>query len=83
MYTYLEASRNFFKTGLLISPVVTGRLCLEFNYHMFGARMGMLDVYIHSQDAGETRILRIAGNRGDAWRRAELPLHAAGNYSVS
>ncbi len=88
-YIYLEASGCDNKTASVISPTFNFSTLnqpeLRFNYLMYGANMGQLDVYI-STDNGNTwssSLWSLAGNQGYAWKEAIVDLNDyAGNPSI-
>lgn len=78
-YMYIESSsRNENDTARLISPVFDAsdtELCLEFFYHMFGASVGTLRVYVKlSTDSWnldpKRAIFSKSGNHGDLWYKS-------------
>lgn len=76
---YIESSsRNVNDTAKLISPVYElpdTELCFEFFYHMFGATIGSLRVYLKKESQSwdlntQTEFFSKEGNQGDKWYRA-------------
>lgn len=57
---------------------LSGKSCLQFYYHMYGASMGTLKVAL--QDA---LIFEKSGNQGDAWKMQEIRLQGSGSKEVS
>lgn len=82
-YMYVESSARIEnETARLVSPFYDrpeGEVCFEFYYHMFGASMGALRVYLHK--AGEPwefeprrAFFERSGNQGDRWYRSVTSL---------
>ena len=75
-------------TGLLPSVSMTSECldictltdpCLRFNYHMWGANMGTLDVSVNG-----TSVWSLSGNQGNTWLQAQVDLSAfAGSRSAN
>lgn len=50
---------------------VTGKHCLTFFYHMYGAGTGLLSVYLKKEgDSGESLLWRRRGEQSISWLRA-------------
>ena len=79
MYIETSSPRQEGDKARLNSPKMqfSGRMCLSFYYHMYGASMGALNVYIN----GET-IFAANGNKGDMWLKADVDVNLRGTYSV-
>lgn len=78
-YMYLESSSRFENdTARLISPFYDkndNNTCFEFYYHMYGATMGTLRVYLKkANDSWEfeakNAFFERSGNQGDRWYRS-------------
>ncbi|EPY89975.1 hypothetical protein CB1_000063003 [Camelus ferus] len=74
-YMYIEASHMVYgqKAQLLSGPLrgVTGKHCLTFFYHMYGAGTGLLNVYLKKEgDSEETLLWRRGGEQCISWLRA-------------
>ncbi|XP_031572670.1 meprin A subunit beta-like [Actinia tenebrosa] len=75
-YVYVEASSSTTKgqTATLVSkvfpPAPSGR-CMSFFYHMYGATMGSLNVYIKSSSSPVlSRVFKISGDQKNKWHQA-------------
>lgn len=55
--------------------------CLSFLYYMSGD-VGRLNVYIVGQDEATSLLWRLAGNQGNEWNIAQLPIDAAEGFKV-
>lgn len=74
-YMYIEASHMVYgqKAHLLSGPLrgVTGKHCLTFFYHMYGAGTGLLSVYLKKEgDSEEFLLWRRRGEQSISWLRA-------------
>lgn len=76
---YIESSsRNENDTARLISPVFDAldtEVCLEFFYHMFGATIGSLRVFVKKYSdtwilEPKRAVFSKSGNQGDRWYRS-------------
>ena len=77
---YIEASSPRKKNDnakLSFTSAGSGMFCMTFYYHMFGGGIGTLKVYIGSQEKFTS-----TGNKGNAWKKAELDVTASGSVSV-
>ena len=54
-----------------------GATCLTFFYHMYGARIGRLQVTVNGRS-----VFFASGNKGNSWLEASINLNLQGNYSV-
>ncbi|CAB3990325.1 MAM and LDL-receptor class A domain-containing 2-like [Paramuricea clavata] len=72
---YIEASNQKPNgTARLISPSTTkAKSCLIFFYHMFGANVGELQVYVKSGGKMGLPVWRRSGDQGDKWLQAHVP----------
>ncbi|XP_059958263.1 MAM domain-containing protein 2 isoform X5 [Mesoplodon densirostris] len=73
-YMYIEASHMVYgqKAQLLSRPLrgVTGKHCLTFFYHMYGAGTGLLNVYLKKEgDSEESLLWRRRGEQSISWLR--------------
>lgn len=84
-YMYLESSSRFENdTARLISPFfdkTENNTCFEFYYHMYGATMGTLRVYLKKANDtwdfdGSLAFFEKSGNQGDQWFRSLTSLGA-------
>ena len=77
---YIETS--FHQKGdsaILISPKLpfSGKMCLQFYYHMYGAGMGTLNVFLK-----RARVFTACGDKGDKWLKAAIDVDLSGMYAV-
>ena len=59
--------------AILTSPEIStgpGQYCLDFWYHMYGAHIGSLNVYLWYGDQNNTNIWLLSGEQGNLWNRA-------------
>jgi len=67
----------------LESHYVVGTInCLSFLYYMSGEDVGKLNVYVVGQDEATSLLWRLAGNQGNEWNTAQLPVNAAEGFKV-
>jgi len=76
-YAYVEATNNFNLTAILNLPCVditsNSDAFIIFDYHMFGAAMGTLDLEISTNSGSSwTNIWTLSGNQGDQWLNANI-----------
>ena len=57
---------------------LTGKSCLRFYYHMYGAAMGTLKVKLC-----DGVIFEKSGNQGNQWKLQDIPLQGSGSKEVS
>ena len=62
------------KTGIKF----TGKSCLHFSYHMYGASIGTLNVLV-----GGRNVFTKSGNQGNAWHNEIVKVSHSGVTSVS
>ena len=82
-YIYVESSNpNYpYKVGRITSPCFdlsnTGAATLEFDYHMYGTSMGMLELQISTDDKTTwTTIWSLSGDQGDQWTTQVVDLNS-------
>ncbi|XP_064619815.1 MAM and LDL-receptor class A domain-containing protein 1-like isoform X2 [Lineus longissimus] len=78
-YMYIEASnsRTNAKAHLLSSNVNgTGRMCLEFFYHMWGTHIGTLNVYQQLIRGSKDKVWSLSGAQGNYWKRGNAEVNA-------
>jgi len=87
-YIYIEASqpRKPNDTAKLISSRVPGSTasdgkCLSFWYHMYGADINTLSVYVRT-GAYDTLLWSRMGTRGDKWIRALVTVNSRTHFQV-
>ena len=81
-YIYTEASNTFntlfvFQTECFNVDALPG-MELSFWYHMYGASMGDLEVFIIETSGDTTEIYGIYGDQGDLWKQAVFDLDSLG-----
>lgn len=77
---YIETSyHQYGDRARLLSPKLqfNGNMCLRFFYHMYGASMGTLNVYIN----GKT-VFTASGNKGNVWLRKDIDVNFSGMLAV-
>lgn len=57
--------------------------CLKFFYNMSGENLGRLNVYSVDQDDKPFLLWRLAGDQGNEWRSAQVPVDAFQGFKVS
>ncbi|KAH9494981.1 hypothetical protein Btru_018317 [Bulinus truncatus] len=87
-YVYIESSspRKPGDKARIDSPVYPGggAQCLQFYYHMYGAGMGTLFVYVRnvgSVDPGSI-IWSMNSNRGDAWLKGQANINTPNAFQI-
>jgi len=81
-YLFLNASGKSpgDKAGL-ISPIIHGNYCMSFKYHMYGATMGTIIVYIKTPNT--TRPVWVKSlSQGNHWEDAKVQLSQTTPYRV-
>lgn len=79
-YMYIETSyHQKGDNAILISPKLpfAGRKCLQFYYHMYGAGMGTLNVFLNG-----ARVFTACGDKGDMWLKAAVDVNLSGMHTV-
>ncbi|KAJ8050465.1 MAM and LDL-receptor class A domain-containing protein 2 [Holothuria leucospilota] len=82
-YAYLETSsgvNNY--NARLISSILSsqGRYCMEFYYHMYGAHINELSIYL--LDQLEQKVWTKRGNQGDVWLQGLIQFVNNGTHQV-
>ena len=87
-FIYIEASRPAMKddNAWLASPVIptvstTDPKCFQFQYFMYGAAMGSLNILIY-KDGSFKKVWSLSGNQGEVWRTGVVPLPTGVNQRV-
>ena len=87
-YIYIEASwpRKANDTAKLISSNVPGTTasggkCLSFWYHMYGADINTLSVYVRT-GSHDTLLWSKTGTRGDKWLQALVTVNSRTHFQV-
>ncbi|XP_057354571.1 MAM domain-containing protein 2 isoform X4 [Manis pentadactyla] len=86
-YMYIEASHMVYgqKAHLSSRPLrgVTGKHCLTFFYHMYGAGTGLLSVYLKKEgDSEESLLWRRGGEQSISWTRALIEYSCERQHQV-
>ncbi|XP_013393210.1 MAM and LDL-receptor class A domain-containing protein 2-like, partial [Lingula anatina] len=85
-YYYIETSspRVTGDMARLVSPMVqaNGTSCLTFWYHMYGAHVDKLNVYVMNRPTLGNPVWTRAGTQGDKWVQAQVNIRARGRYKV-
>ena len=86
-FAYIETSspRRPNDTARLISnsQVTTSRQCLNFWYHMYGAHVNQLNVYLKKGNNLGRPVWSKFGTHGDMWKPAHVYMGAATNFKVN
>ena len=65
------------------NPPTDGR-CVEFMYHMYGAGMGTLNLYIRRGGKLDRQpVWTMTGNQGNQWYRGQVTVIEQRNWNVS
>ncbi len=86
MYIFIETSspRNPGDTARLESPLMRGPQCMTFYYHMFGASMSCVIIYIKSQATNRFKPVWLKSeDQGNRWIRGQISINETGSYQVS
>lgn len=83
-YVYAEASfpRQSGDRAHLFSPRLAGDYCLQFYFHMNGAQMGTLRIFV-LVGSQATVIGTYSGNRGKVWNSAKITIRGVQPYQVN
>ena len=85
MYTEASSPRRQGDKAQLISPTnpATAGSCLEFWYHMYGADVGQLNIYVRTGNViPRTALWGESGNKGNEWKVAKVSVRANSPYEV-
>lgn len=86
-YMFIEASspRRAGDKARLVSPAISGNgtMCLNFWYHMYGAHINSLNVYVLRGSALGTPVWTKHGTQGNAWKQGQVQTNVQGQFSVS
>ena len=85
MYIETSAPRHNGDTARLLSPRQTqsGTKCLRFWYHMYGAHVNALNVYVMTGSRLGTAVWTRRGTQGNRWIQASLVLNTTSAFNVS
>ena len=85
-YIFVESSypRTEGDSGEVVTRAMPPQYkCLQFWYHMTGANMGRLDVYLEEAKSQRQLVWSLAGDRGEyGWHKAVVPLAANTTFRV-
>lgn len=83
-YIYAEASfpRQNGDRARLLSPKLIGDYCLQFYFHMYGAQMGALHLFV-LVGAQRTNLGSYTGNRGNTWYLGKANIRGSQAYQVN
>ncbi|XP_072215625.1 MAM domain-containing protein 2 [Excalfactoria chinensis] len=86
-YMYIEASNMVYgQRAYLVSRSLrgtSGKQCLTFFYHMYGAGTGLLSVYLKREgDDEEIPLWRRTGEQSISWLRAVIEYESVRNYQI-
>ncbi|XP_078344750.1 uncharacterized protein LOC144630294 [Oculina patagonica] len=56
--------------------------CLRFYYFMSGEDIGRLNIYVVGQNEETSLLWRLAGNQGNEWKIAQLPIDAVLGFKI-
>lgn len=86
-YMFIETSppRLPYDKARLISPLISDGVtrCLSFWYHMYGAHINKLNVYLMTSGALDDPVWTKSGTQGDAWHKGSLTIQSKATYQVS
>ena len=82
-YLYAEASRprRPGHRARLLSPVVTGRTCVAFQFNMHGKDMGTLKVY-RKVGSMDQVLWEDSSDRGDTWNAMQINVETSAQFQV-
>ncbi|NWT05557.1 MAMC2 protein, partial [Mionectes macconnelli] len=86
-YMYIEASDMVYgQRAYLVSRLlrgISGKQCLTFFYHMYGAGTGLLSVYLKKEgDDEEIPLWRRTGEQSISWLRGLIEYESDRNYQI-
>ena len=85
-YVYIETSspRQPGDTARLTSPWMRGPQCMTFYYHMYGATMGCVVIYIKSQATNGLKAVWLRSqDQGNHWIHGQISIDETSSYQVS
>lgn len=87
MYIETSSPRQQGDIAWLISPKYTGAQngkCLNFWYHMAGAHIGQLNVYVKTFGSPSmgSKVWNETGDQGNFWLHARAPVKISGDFQV-
>ena len=87
-YVYIETSspRHKGETAVISSgiqqPSPTGGQCLSFWYHMFGAHVNTLNVYVRTVSGNKTLVWTRSNTQGNLWRNGLRTIKSSSQYEL-
>ena len=68
----------------IVSPFIKPNrsLCFTFWYHMYGATVGNLSVYIRVSGQTDKLLWRKNGNKGKIWKKAQVDVFSSIDFQV-
>ncbi|KAK7098915.1 hypothetical protein V1264_003130 [Littorina saxatilis] len=84
-YMYTEASaprRTGQKAGLISPQAAKGSYCLTFWYHMYGSRMGRLNIYTRIGNNRGSAVWSRASNQGNKWNVEQVTLNPTASWNL-
>ena len=86
MYIYIETSspRKLGDTARLESPWMWGPQCMTFFYHMYGATMSCVVIYINFQAKNRLKPVWLRfRDQGNHWIQGKISINETSSYQVS
>lgn len=86
-YMYIETSSGatgnqaYFESDCFDFTGITAPI-FEFDYHMYGATMGSLELFVTLDEITWTSVWNLSGDQGNAWSTASVDLSAYAGQSV-
>ncbi|XP_006819777.1 neuropilin-1-like [Saccoglossus kowalevskii] len=87
-YLYIEGSnREIGNKANIITPILEYRsahICVRFYYHMYGAHIGALNVYIGNHgNSSDLLIWNMTSESEDEWLKADIDMHLEDGYRMT
>lgn len=86
IYTESSAPRKQGDNAKLVSPMFgndrTGKSCFTFWYHMHGANVGRLNVYLRQQGNADILVWSMIGNQPNLWYYNSVNLNTQQQFQV-
>ena len=86
MFIETSSPRNVGDKAHLVSTVfnkTSGGRCFRFWYHMYGASIGRLNIYVNTTTGRQLK-WRLIGEQGNRWFNGQMDVgRTSGTYSVS
>lgn len=64
----------------VFAPTASGGRCMSFWYHMKGAHIGTLNVYMRVYGQSETKLWTMTVDQGDKWNAASVQIFSGNRY---